>query len=141
MSEALAQNAGSPAAAAVVGQGAPAPIVSASADFCGLLQVRGPARIDGLLDGEIVAGDTVWIGESARVRARIEARAVIVAGELAGEVWAAERIELLPTARVSATLHAPRLVVAEGCFLEGRCHTGRGEPPPAPEVHPAPISP
>jgi len=125
MSEAVAQVAGLPAAAAAVGRGAPAPVVAASAGFSGLLEVRGAARIDGRVDGEIVAGGTVWIAETACVRARVEAPAVVVAGELSGEVRASEKIELLPTARVDAALYAPRLVVADGCFLEGRCHTGR----------------
>jgi cytoskeletal protein CcmA (bactofilin family) len=106
---------------------APAPIIAADAGFSGLLHVRGPARIDGQVTGEVIVSDTVWIGETGRVRARVEAREVVVAGELTGEVRASERIELLATARVKAALHTRRLVLADGSFLEGRCHAGGGE--------------
>jgi cytoskeletal protein CcmA (bactofilin family) len=118
-------------------QAAPAPIVAADAAFSGLLHARGPARIDGQVAGEVIASGTVWIGETGRVRARVEAREVVVAGELEGEVRASQKIELLATARVTAALHTRRLVLADGCFLEGRCHTGSEGPATA---LPSPIS-
>ncbi len=104
------------------------PIIGPTAKFAGLLCTQGSARIDGAVAGEIVSRGRILIGETGRVRARIEVDELVVAGELQGEVWARERIELAPTARVAADLHAPRLVLAEGCVLEGRCHTERPDP-------------
>jgi cytoskeletal protein CcmA (bactofilin family) len=103
---------------------APKPVVAANAEFTGLLQLRRAARIDGAIEGEVIATGMVWIGETGRVRARVEAEEVVVAGELEGEVWASGKIELLASARVTAVLYTPRLVLAEGSFFEGRCHTG-----------------
>jgi cytoskeletal protein CcmA (bactofilin family) len=103
---------------------APEPVVAENAGFTGLLQLPGAARIEGEIEGEVIATGMVWIGETGRVRARVEAEEVVVAGELEGEVWASAKIELLATARVTATLYTPRLVLAEGSFFEGRCHTG-----------------
>jgi cytoskeletal protein CcmA (bactofilin family) len=102
----------------------PEPVVAENGEFTGLLLLRGSARIDGGIEGEVLASGLVWVGETGRVRARVEAEEVVVAGELAGEVWASGKIELLATARVNAVLHTPRLVLAEGSFFEGRCHTG-----------------
>jgi cytoskeletal protein CcmA (bactofilin family) len=104
------------------------------------LYLRGPARIDGRVEGEVIAAGTVWIGESGRVRARVEAQKVVVAGALEGEVRASEKIELLATARVTAALQTPRLVLADGSFFEGRCRTGGGAEPPGNEAPPRPIS-
>jgi cytoskeletal protein CcmA (bactofilin family) len=108
--------------------GDPLPVLAAGASFTGLLHVHGGARIDGEVDGEIVASDTVWIGESGRVRARIDAPRIVVAGQLEGEIRATARIELRATARVRGALRAPRLVLAEGAFFEGRCRAGEAEP-------------
>ncbi len=113
---------------------APEPIVAANAEFAGLLHLCGPARIDGRIEGEVIAAGMVWIGETGCVRARVEAVEVVVAGELEGEVRASEKVELLATARVTAALYAPRLVLAEGSFFEGRCHTGSGGRPVGPEL-------
>jgi cytoskeletal protein CcmA (bactofilin family) len=106
----------------------PAPVIAAGAAFEGLLHLPAPARIDGCLRGEVLAATTVWIGEAARVRARIEAEEVVVEGELEGEVRASRKIELRASARVTATLATPRLVLADGSFFEGRCETvGAGD--------------
>ncbi len=100
-----------------------APLIGPTGKFAGLISTSGSARIEGAVVGEIVSQGTIVIGQTGRVRARIEVDELIVAGEFEGEAWARQRIELAPTARVAADLHAPRLVLAEGCLLEGRCHT------------------
>jgi cytoskeletal protein CcmA (bactofilin family) len=91
--------------------------------FEGLVALRAPGRIDGCVSGEVVASDLLWIGRSARVKARITAAEIVIAGEFEGEAEASGRIELLETARVRATLDTRNLVLAEGSFFEGRCRT------------------
>ncbi len=77
----------------------------------------------------MIAEQRLWIAESARVRARVTAPEIVVAGVLEGEARAGDRIELLDSARVSAVLDTPRLILAEGSFLQGRCRTRpRSEP-------------
>jgi hypothetical protein len=58
----------------------------------GKLEFEGPAQIDGQVDGEIRAKDSVIIGESAVVTAQIKASSIMVAGRLSGEIIASERI-------------------------------------------------
>lgn len=118
----------------------PEAVVAANAEFTGLVHLRGPARVDGRIEGEVVAAGMVWIGETGRVRARVEAEEVVVAGELDGEVRASEKIELLATARVTAALYTPRLVLAEGSFFEGRCRTEGGGRPGGRRALPGAIS-
>ncbi len=99
------------------------PVVAAGARFQGLLVLTDPARIDGSVKGEIIAAGPLWISSSARVRARVEADEVIVGGQVVGTVEARTRIELLATARVRGELVTPRISLADGCVLEGRCRT------------------
>ena len=101
-------------------------VLASGTEFEGLLSFRGAARVDGKLSGDIVAEGCLVIGEGARVRARIEVDELIVAGELEGEIHARERVELRSTARVVGSLRSPRLMVAEGGILEGRCEAFPG---------------
>jgi cytoskeletal protein CcmA (bactofilin family) len=101
-------------------------VLAPGTEFDGLLSFRGAARVDGKLSGEVVAEGCLVIGEGGRVRARVEVDELIVGGELEGEIHARERVELLSTARVVGTLRCPRLSVAEGGILEGRCKTVPG---------------
>ena len=87
----------------------------------GKLSFDGPARIDGQVDGEITAKDSLTIGESAVVTAQIKAASVIVAGKVSGDITARQRIEIRPSAKVLGNLTAPILVVHEGALFEGHC--------------------
>jgi len=100
-----------------------APLVPAGGRFEGLVDVRGPARIDGEVVGEVLVSESLWVGAEARIRARIRARDVVVEGMVEGEIHAPDKIELRATARARASLHTARFVLAEGAVFEGRCHT------------------
>ncbi|MFZ0658691.1 MAG: polymer-forming cytoskeletal protein [Candidatus Binataceae bacterium] len=87
----------------------------------GKLSFEGPARIDGEVDGEITAKESIAIGESATVTAQIRAASVVVAGKVSGDIIATQRIEIRPSAKVIGNLSAPVLVVHEGAQFEGHC--------------------
>jgi cytoskeletal protein CcmA (bactofilin family) len=87
----------------------------------GKLNFEGPARIDGQIDGEIIAKDSIMIGESAVVTASIKAASVIVAGKVSGDITASQRIELRFSAKVLGNLTSPVLVVDKGAEFEGHC--------------------
>jgi cytoskeletal protein CcmA (bactofilin family) len=104
--------------------------IGVGARFEGLLSFWGEARVDGSLRGEIVARGTLEVGPEARIAARIEADAVVVAGTVEGEILARDRVEVLPGARVHATVRTPRLVVSEGAQFEGRLDMAQAGPDP-----------
>ena len=87
----------------------------------GKLSFEGPARVDGQIDGEITAKDSLMIGESAVVTAQIKAASIIVAGKVSGDITASQRIEIRPSAKVMGNLTSPILVVHEGAVFEGHC--------------------
>ena len=87
----------------------------------GKLSFEGPVQIDGQIEGEIVAGDDLVIGQGALVTAKIKAASVIVAGTVSGEITATQRIEIRPSAKISGNLAAPRIVMHEGAVFEGHC--------------------
>ncbi|MGH7813400.1 MAG: bactofilin family protein [Candidatus Binataceae bacterium] len=87
----------------------------------GKISFEGPARIDGEIDGEINAKDSLTIGESAAVTAQIRAASVSVAGKVSGDIAATQRIEIRPAAKVHGNIAAPVLVIHEGAMFEGHC--------------------
>jgi len=99
-------------------------LLPVGAEFSGLVALAGPARVDGLLRGEVVGPGPLWIGPRANVEARVETDELDVAGTLRGEIRASRRVALGPTARVRGELHTPSLSLAEGAQLEGLCESG-----------------
>jgi cytoskeletal protein CcmA (bactofilin family) len=87
----------------------------------GKLTFEGPIRIDGMIEGEINGHDSITIGKTAVINAKIKAVSIIVAGTVNGDLNASQRIELQPSAKVSGSLTAPKLVILEGAAFEGSC--------------------
>jgi cytoskeletal protein CcmA (bactofilin family) len=112
-----------------IAKAAPAPVSAANTSayldagsrISGKLSFETPARIDGQVDGEINAKDSLTIGESAVVAAQIKADSVIVAGKVSGDIVAIRRIEIRPSAKVLGNITAPSLVINEGALFEGHC--------------------
>ncbi len=96
-----------------------------SAKVIGKLKFESPARIEGQIEGEIEAHDSVTIGANAVVSAKISAVAIVVAGTVTGEIEASQRIELQPSAIVSGTVTTPKLIVHEGAVFDGNCSMQR----------------
>lgn len=87
----------------------------------GTLHFEGAARIDGHVDGEINGKDTIVIGKSAVVTAKINAELVILAGAVSGEITASQRIEIRPSAEMQGSVKTPRLIIDDGASITGHC--------------------
>jgi cytoskeletal protein CcmA (bactofilin family) len=90
----------------------------------GKLVFEGPARIEGTVEGEIAAQDTLTIGESAIVNAQIAGSTVIIHGRVTGDVTARKRLEIRAPGRVLGNITSPSLVIHEGVVFEGQCTMG-----------------
>jgi cytoskeletal protein CcmA (bactofilin family) len=90
----------------------------------GQLSFQGPARIDGVVDGEIQCQGILTIGEGAEVRAKISGQAVVIRGKVEGNVTAKEKVELTGPARLIGNIDTTRLIIAEGVVFDGDCSMG-----------------
>ena len=110
-----------PAQPELRGSGDTRAYLDSGSKISGKLLFEGATRIDGQVDGEISAKESLIIGESAVVTAQIKANAIIVAGKVSGDITAIQRLEIRPSARVIGNLTSPVLIVHEGAMFEGHC--------------------
>ncbi len=76
--------------------------------------------IEGKVVGKIILnGHTVTIGQSGQVTAEIQAKSVIVGGEVRGDITADERVEVAATGNMLGDVRAPRVVLADGARFNG----------------------
>jgi len=120
-----------PKVAVKIEQAAPSPVPPGLVGYLykgsrasGQLSFQGPARIDGIVDGEIHCQGPLTIGESAEIKAKITAEQVVIHGKVEGNVSAKEKIELIAPARVIGNIDAPKLVITEGVLFDGDCCMG-----------------
>lgn len=92
----------------------------------GTLVFEGPSRIEGHVEGEVSAQDTLTVGESAVVNARIKGSLIVIHGTVTGDVVAQTRLEISAPGKVIGDVTTPCLVINEGAILEGRCSMRAG---------------
>lgn len=90
----------------------------------GKLAFDGPGCIEGHVEGEVSAQDSLVIGETAVVNARIDGGSIVVHGNVTGDIVARTRLELRAPSKVTGNVATPSLVVQEGAMLEGQCVMG-----------------
>lgn len=93
----------------------------------GKLSFDGPAQIDGQVDGEIQAQDTLTIGEGAVVNATISGASVVIHGRVTGDVTARKRLEIRAPGALIGNIATPSLVIHEGVVFEGQCSMNSAE--------------
>ena len=91
------------------------------AKLVGKISLDGPARIEGHIEGEIEAKDTLTIGEDAVVKAKITGTTVVVHGQVNGDIVARARLELKNPGRIQGNITTATLVIQEGTSFEGHC--------------------
>ena len=100
-----------------------ATVLSEEATIEGKISSKGNLRVEGRVEGEVFAEDTVVLGSGGNVEGNIEARTVIIGGTVTGNVRASDKIEIQPQGTVHGDVFTPygRLVIEEGARLEGKC--------------------
>ena len=93
--------------------------IDQGSDFEGKLSFRDTVRIDGRFQGEITSENTLIVGESGEIDAKIRSQIVAISGSVEGDIVAAEKVVLHKTARVNGNIETPSLVMEEGAVLNG----------------------
>lgn len=93
----------------------------------GKLAFEGTVRIEGQVEGEIAAQDTLIIGESAIVSAQITGSSIVIHGRVTGDVTARKRLEIRAPGKLFGNITTPSLVIHEGVIFEGQCAMGSSD--------------
>jgi cytoskeletal protein CcmA (bactofilin family) len=76
--------------------------------------------VDGEVEGNIeLHGHSLIIGPTGRVRAKVDARQVVVHGELHGNVRGTERVELRKAAVLVGDVVTHRIMIEDGAHFKG----------------------
>lgn len=97
--------------------------------FKGTIECEGTMRIDGKVDGKIIARDSVIVGETGIIKADIMAPNIVIGGKVTGNITAENKLELLSTAQLYGDIQTPLLTIADGVIFQGNCNMkGKTEP-------------
>lgn len=111
-----------------------APPVSSRAAACisqgikikGEISGKEDLFIDGTLEGKLdLSGASVTIGPNGKVKADIQAREIVVRGNVQGKLTGRDRVQLWNTGQVAGEVQTERLAIEDGAVLRGKVETGK----------------
>jgi Integral membrane protein CcmA involved in cell shape determination len=85
----------------------------------GDIQTEGTIRVDGKVEGSLHRVDTLIIGAGGTVVGNIEAREVVIGGDLCGDLTVTGRVEVQASATVRGNIHAAAVMLQEGGTVHG----------------------
>jgi len=96
-------------------------LIGKSVVIKGELSCSEDLYIDGEVEGTIdPKGNRLIIGPNRRVKANVNACAVIVQGKLEGDIQASDRVDLKQSAVVTSNIATQCISIDEGAYFKGR---------------------
>lgn len=96
-------------------------------------EIQGPENlhVEGYLKGAVELSGDIFIGNTGIVEADVEAKNIIIQGEVTGNVKAHRQLEIHPTGKLIGDCTAASIDIKEGAVFEGRSNMIRSRAPAA----------
>lgn len=94
-------------------------VIGAESEIEGKFTSSGNVRMDGVFSGTLEITGNILVGESAEIKADINARNISIAGTVRGNVTG-NKVQLLRTGRIWGDISASALTTEEGAFIDGK---------------------
>lgn len=102
-------------------------LIAAELSIEGRIQGAGNVRIAGRFKGDVNVEGNVTIEPGSRLEGAVQARSVVVAGELAGNIDKAKHVDVLQSGVVVGDIKAETVSVASGARMRGQVEFGVAE--------------
>ena len=99
-------------------------IIGPGMKVVGNCETDGTIRIEGTVEGSVLAGKAVVVGKDGMVSGDITTQDAVVSGTVIGTLVAESRLELQATCRIEGDIRARRMQLEEGAILNGTVHMG-----------------
>jgi cytoskeletal protein CcmA (bactofilin family) len=85
-------------------------------------EIQGPENlhVEGYLKGAVQLSGDIFIGNTGIVEADVEAKNIVIQGEVNGNVKAHRQLEIHPTGKLIGDCTAASIDIKEGAVFEGR---------------------
>lgn len=106
-------------------------LIGANATIGGDINFSGGLRVDGQVNGNVIATpgkpSTLVLSEHARVNGEVSVTHLVTNGTINGPVSATEYLELQGKARVTGDIHYKTMQIQLGAIIEGKLIHGKSE--------------
>lgn len=96
-------------------------IIGKGSSITGNLRINGFVRLDGDINGNLETDGNIIIGDGARIKGDVKAKAVIVGGIVVGNILAQESIKLLSDSAVLGDIISRKVQIEDKATFHGHC--------------------
>lgn len=101
-------------------------IIIAGTTITGNVNCSGDIRVDGTLDGTLIAQGRVVIGTTGVVKGEITCKNSQIEGKVEGKVTVAELLSLKNTATILGDINTGKIAIEPGAHFTGNCKMSSG---------------
>ena len=94
-------------------------IIGKGSSITGNLRINGFVRLDGDINGNLETDGNIIIGDGARIKGDVKAKAVIVGGIVVGNILAQESVKLLSNSAVLGDVISRKVQVEDKATFHG----------------------
>jgi cytoskeletal protein CcmA (bactofilin family) len=109
-------------------------IVGQATQIKGTISAGSTIRVDGQVEGEIIAKGDIIIGETGIIRAQMKGRSATVAGSVHGNVDVQDKLEIASSGKLYGDIKTGVLIIGEGAIFKGACEMRQGNDKPGEQV-------
>lgn len=95
--------------------------IAEGTELSGTLTIKSGIRIDGKVRGDIRSESVVYLGDTAKVDANIDAEAVISSGKIKGDISSARHVSISNPGSINGSIETQELVLEKGVVFDGSC--------------------
>jgi len=97
-------------------------IIGQSVKVKGNFQGQGNIIIEGSVEGSIITSNFLFIGNKAKINAKIEAKDASIGGEVNGNIKIKGYLEIKSSAKINGDIEAIEISIEKGAVLNGNCN-------------------
>lgn len=85
-------------------------------------EIEGPENlhVEGYIKGAVAVTGDIFVGNTGVVEADLEAKNIVIQGEVTGNIKAHKQLEIHPSGRLLGDCSATSIDIKEGAMFEGR---------------------
>ena len=94
-------------------------VIGPGSIFEGKFYIAGSLRIEGKFEGEIKTEESLYVGDTGKVKTNIGAKSVTVSGTMIGNIKAENEVRLEESGKLLGDIHSPVLYIQPGVVAKG----------------------
>jgi cytoskeletal protein CcmA (bactofilin family) len=107
-----------------VGDGTMNTLVGSGTAIEGTLKVSSSMRVDGSIKGKINCSDTLLVGKTGVIEAKVRVKSATIGGKVSGDITAEDVVVLEGNSTLIGDVTTKKLIIEEGAVFNGTCRMG-----------------